>query len=47
MGKYQLDYKGQKQVERFHEKHSRTKSDQKARVNALKERFLGKKTKKD
>ncbi|MBJ8326282.1 hypothetical protein [Streptococcus pacificus] len=47
MGKYQLDYKGQKQVERFHEKNSRVKGDQKARVKALKERFIEKKTNKD
>lgn len=35
MGKYQLDYKGMQQVERFHEKHSTVKSDKKARVQAL------------
>lgn len=35
MGKYQLDYKGQAQVERFHEKHSIGRSDKKARVQAL------------
>lgn len=45
MGKYQLDYKGQAQVERFHEKHSRVKDDKKARLEALKAQFLGKKTK--
>lgn len=42
MGKYQLDYKGQAQVERFHEKHSQGKSDKKSRVQALKEAFLKK-----
>ncbi|WP_186652510.1 hypothetical protein [Streptococcus sp. sy004] len=42
MGKYQLDYKGQAQVERFHEKHSKVKSDKKARVQDLKARFLDK-----
>ncbi|MGT2865889.1 hypothetical protein [Streptococcus fryi] len=46
MGKYQLDYKGQAQVERFHDKHSRVKSDKKARVNDLKAQFLEKMTKK-
>ena len=35
MGKYQLDYKGMQQVEKFHEKHSTGKNDKKARVQAL------------
>lgn len=35
MGKFQLDYKGMKDVERFHEKHSRVTSDKKARAQAL------------
>ncbi|EMB71817.1 hypothetical protein [Streptococcus mutans] len=35
MGKYQLDYKGMQQVERFHEKYSNVKDDKKARVQAL------------
>jgi len=36
MGKYQLDYKGQAQVERYHEKHSTgAKMDKKARIQAL------------
>ncbi|MFC3927240.1 hypothetical protein ACVR05_08115 [Streptococcus caprae] len=35
MGKYQLDYKGMQQVEKFHEKHSTAKNDKKARVQAL------------
>ena len=35
MGKFQLDYKGMQQVERFHEKHSTVKDDKKARVQAL------------
>lgn len=35
MGKYQLDYKGMQQAERFHEKHSNVKDDKKARVQAL------------
>lgn len=42
MGKYQLDYKGQAQVERFHEKHSKVKADKKARVQDLKAQFLEK-----
>ena len=46
MGKYQLDYKGQAQVERFHEKHSRHKGDKKIRVQELKTRFLEKMGKK-
>ena len=35
MGKFQLDYKGMQQVERFHEKHWIVKDDKKARVQAL------------
>lgn len=35
MGKFQLDYKGMKDVERFHDKHSRVVSDKKARAQAL------------
>lgn len=35
MGKYQLDYKGMKQVERYHEKNATAKNDKKARVQAL------------
>ena len=46
MGKYQLDYKGMQQVERFHEKHSNVKADEKARVNQLKAQFLEKAKKK-
>ena len=45
MGKYQLDYKGMQQVERFHEKNSNVKAD-KARVNQLKAQFLEKAKKK-
>lgn len=44
MGKYQLDYKGQAQVERFHEKHSKGGSDKKARVQALLAKAKQKKT---
>lgn len=46
MGKYQLDYKGMQQVERFHEKNSNVKSDKKVRVNQLKAQFLEKAKKK-
>ncbi|MGT2907013.1 hypothetical protein [Streptococcus dentiloxodontae] len=38
MGKYQLDYKGLQQVERFHEKQSKgvlSGNDKKARAQAL------------
>lgn len=42
MGKYQLDYKGMQQVERFHEKHSTKKADKKFRVQELKAQFLEK-----
>lgn len=47
MGKYQLDYKGMQQIEKFHEKHSRKKIDKKSRVNDLKARFLEKTSKQD
>lgn len=47
MGKYQLDYKGQAQVQRFHEKHSTGGGNQKKnRVNQLREQFLSKKLEK-
>ncbi|SEI69507.1 hypothetical protein [Streptococcus equinus] len=46
MGKYQLDYKGMQQVERFHEKNSNVKADKKTRVNQLKAQFLEKAKKK-
>ena len=46
MGKYQLDYKGMQQVERFHAKHSNVKTDKKARVSQLKAQFLEKAKKK-
>ncbi|MGT2802303.1 hypothetical protein [Streptococcus henryi] len=42
MGKYQLDYKGMQQVERFHEKNSNVKTNKKARVNDLKAKFIEK-----
>ncbi len=43
MGKFQLDYKGQAQVQRFHEKQSRESIDKKARVKDLQAKFLAKK----
>ena len=42
MGKYQLDYKGMQQVERFHEKHSTAKGNKKARVNEIESTIFGK-----
>ncbi|EHJ56870.1 hypothetical protein HMPREF9318_00939 [Streptococcus urinalis FB127-CNA-2] len=43
MGKYQLDYKGMQQVDRFHEKHSKGSSTTpKERAKLLKEQFLQK-----
>ena len=33
MGKYQLDYKGMQQVERYHEKNATVKNDKKARFS--------------
>lgn len=45
MGKYQLDYKGQAQVTRFHEKHSTGKSDKTDKLKDLKARFIAKTTK--
>lgn len=47
MGKYQLDYKGMQQVERFHEKHFKKKTDKKSRLQELKARFLEKSKKQD
>ena len=35
MGKYQLDYKGMQQVERYHEKNATVKNDKKARFQSL------------
>lgn len=45
MGKYQLDYKGMQQVERFHEKHSTQKPTKKNRVQELRAQFIEKSTK--
>lgn len=47
MGKYQLDYKGQAQVQRFHEKHSTGGGNQKKnKIEELRNQFLSKKQKK-
>lgn len=43
MGKYQLDYKGMQQVDRFHEKNANFKNDKKARVQALLKKVKSKK----
>lgn len=43
MGKYQLDYKGQQKVTRFHEKHSKGQANQKAKKEVdLKAQFAAK-----
>ncbi|MEY8463506.1 hypothetical protein [Streptococcus merionis] len=47
MGKYQLDYKGMKQVERFHEKHSSENKNKADKARALKAQFAQKLTKKN
>ncbi|WNZ93007.1 hypothetical protein QYR58_09350 [Streptococcus iniae] len=47
MGKYQLDYKGMQQVERFHEKNSSKSAKQKTDAKDLKATFLKKMTKKE
>lgn len=46
MGKYQLDYKGQQQVTRFHEKHSTGKNDKAGKLADLKAQFAAKTIKK-
>ena len=35
MGKYQLDYKGMQQVERYHEKNATVKNDKKSLFQSL------------
>lgn len=42
MGKYQLDYKGMQQVERFHEKQSQKSALKKDKSKDLKVQFLEK-----
>ncbi|EGJ28278.1 hypothetical protein [Streptococcus porcinus] len=46
MGKYQLDYKGMQQVERFHEKQSQQNGHKKDKAKDLKAQFLEKVKKK-
>ncbi|WNZ88344.1 hypothetical protein ABG810_09265 [Streptococcus iniae] len=46
MGKYQLDYKGMQQVERFHEKNSSKSAKQKTDAKDLKADFSEKNDKK-
>ena len=36
MGKYQLDYKGQASVQKFHEKNSNKKTDKLSKIEELK-----------
>lgn len=43
MGKYQLDYKGQASVQKFHEKNSTEKSDKNEHVKNLMKKHLEKK----
>ncbi|MDR0298164.1 MAG: hypothetical protein LBI11_05910 [Streptococcaceae bacterium] len=43
MGKYQLDYKGLHGIEKFHEKNSTVKTDQKSKIEALKKKHEEKK----
>jgi len=45
MGKYQLDYKGQAQVQKYHEKNSTQKSDKQKKLDALKAKYLANKKK--
>ena len=42
MGKFQLNYKGMQQVDRFHEKNSVVKTDKKTHVKDLRAQFLEK-----
>ena len=42
MGKFQLDYKGQQSVQKFHEKIAH-KSDKQSKLEALKAAYLDKK----
>ncbi|GFH41055.1 hypothetical protein [Pseudolactococcus insecticola] len=45
MGKYQLDYKGQASVQKFHEKNSTGKSDKQKKLDEIKANYLNKKKK--
>ncbi|WP_172209566.1 hypothetical protein [Pseudolactococcus hodotermopsidis] len=43
MGKYQLDYKGQVSVQKFHEKNSTGQSDKQLKLQQIKAQYLDKK----
>ena len=45
MGKYQLDYKGQASVQKFHEKNSNKKTDKLSKIEELKKQHQAKKKK--
>ncbi len=45
MGKYQLDYKGQAAVTKFHEKQTPAKFDKKKQLEKIREEYLKKKQK--
>ena len=43
MGKFQLDYKGQQSVQKFHEKLKVEKTDKQSKLEAIKKHYLEKK----
>lgn len=43
MGKFQLDYKGQQSVQKFHEKLKVEKTDKQTKLEALKQKHLANK----
>ena len=43
MGKFQLDYKGQQSVQKFHEKLKVDKTDKQSKLEAIKKHYLEKK----
>ena len=43
MGKFQLDYKGQQSVQKFHEKLKVDKTDKQSKLEAIKKQYLEKK----
>ncbi|KXT60956.1 hypothetical protein [Lactococcus sp. DD01] len=45
MGKYQLNYKGQASVQKFHEKNSNKKTDKLSKIEELKKQHQAKKKK--
>ncbi len=40
MGKFQLDYKGQQSVQKFHEKLKVEKTDKQSKLEAIKKQYL-------